>query len=336
MSMDDNRPTSPDPSGPDDPMREAAMTPVKKRSMVWHMSRAMARFLGGLVLLLVVVVAGVSWYTTTDDFQRRVSNKIVSVLEDATGGRVELAGVKISLWHLAIEAHGLVIHGLEGPGEAPYLSADTIRVRLGITSFFVAANGKGVAAHIHLKLLRVEHPQFHLIIDKDGHTNQPVPKHPSTSNEPLQDTLLDLRAREAEVVNGVVLLNNRAIPFDMAARDLNANVYYLRATDRYGITLDLTDLRTKLGKQPEAQSKLHLESEIGRDVAEVKKLEFDSGKSSVLHVTATLHNFAQPDWQAAANGTLELKQVTVLTGAEGMTGAPPISWPRDIAARWRR
>ncbi len=26
--------------------------------------------------------------------------------------------------------------------------------------------------------LRVEHPQFHLIVDKDGKTNQPTPKHP--------------------------------------------------------------------------------------------------------------------------------------------------------------
>ena len=323
--IDDNQPTGPDPTGADNPMpmrrdSEPEPTPVKKRSIVGHMSRAMAWFTGGVLTLIIVTVIGLSWYTMTDDFQRRVGREIVSVLEDATGGRVELGGVRFSLWHLAIEVDGLVIHGLEGPGEAPYLSADKILVRVKITSLFAHATGTGEASHIRLNLLRVEHPQVHLIIDKDGKTNQPVPKHPSTSKEPLQDTLLDLRAREAQVVNGVALLNDRAIPFDMAARDLNTEVHYLRATDRYGIMIDLNDLRTKMDKQPEAQSKLHLEGELGRDIAELTKFEFDSGKASVLHATATLHHFAQPDWQAAANGTLELKQASVLTGAEGLTG----------------
>jgi translocation and assembly module TamB len=314
MSVNDNPPAAPDPALP-------SPAPAKqKRSLVFHMSRAMALFIGGVLALILLLVAGVSWYTTTDDFQHRFARQIVSVLENATGGRVEVGGLKISLWHLAIDVDGLVIHGLEGPGEAPYLAADTVQVRLGITSFFVRANGSGVASHIRLKLLRVEHPQFHLIVDKDGRTNQPVPKHPSTSTEPVQDTLLDLRAREAQVVNGVALLNYRAIPFDMAARDFNTTIYYLRTTDRYGITIDLNDLRTKMDSQPEAQSKLHLEGELGRDVAELTKFEFNSGKSSVLHATGTLHHFAQPDWQAAANGTLELKQVSILTDAQGLAG----------------
>jgi translocation and assembly module TamB len=49
---------------------------------------------------------------------------------------------------------------------------------------------------VGLNLLRVEHPQVHLIVDKDGKTNQPVPKHPRRARA-VQDTLLDLRANEA-------------------------------------------------------------------------------------------------------------------------------------------
>ena len=132
--IDDNQPTGPDPTGADNPMpmrrdSEPEPTPVKKRSIVGHMSRAMAWFTGGVLTLIIVTVIGLSWYTMTDDFQRRVGREIVSVLEDATGGRVELGGVRFSLWHLAIEVDGLVIHGLEGPGEAPYLAADKIVVR---------------------------------------------------------------------------------------------------------------------------------------------------------------------------------------------------------------
>ncbi len=79
-----------------------------------------------LLLLIVLLIGGLVWYSTTADFKRRVGKEVVSVLEDSTGGRVELGGIRFNLWHLAIEADGLVIHGLEGPGEAPYLAADKI------------------------------------------------------------------------------------------------------------------------------------------------------------------------------------------------------------------
>ena len=169
------------------------------------MGRALIRTVLAIVLLVIVLVGGFAWYSTTKDFQNRVGREIVTVLEDATGGRVEVQGVAFSLWHLAIEVDGLVIHGLEGPGEAPYLSADKIFVRVKITSFFAHTTGTGIQSHVGLNLLRVEHPQVHLIVDKDGKTNQPVPKHPSTSNEPIQNTLLDLRANEIELANGMAL-----------------------------------------------------------------------------------------------------------------------------------
>jgi translocation and assembly module TamB len=213
------------------------------------------------------VVGGFWWYSTTEDFQRRVGREIVSVLENATGGRVEVNGVKFSLWHLAIEVDGLVIHGLEGPGEAPYLSADKIDVRVKITSFVAHTTGVEMPSHVGLNLLRIEHPQMHLIVYKDGKTNQPVPKHPEISPEPLQDRLLDLRANEVELVKGVVLLNDRAIPFDLAARDLDAEVNYLGRSDRYGIAIDISDLRTKMVTEPEAQSRLRLAAELGHDTA---------------------------------------------------------------------
>jgi translocation and assembly module TamB len=290
-----------------------------KRSLVLRILRGFGYAAGGLVILLLLIVLGASWYTTTHDFQARVGKEVVGTLETATGGRVELRGLSFDLWHLAIEVDGLVIHGLEGPGEAPYLSADKIQVRVKIISFLQHTAGTGIASHIGLNLLRVVHPQVHLIIDKQGKTNQPVPKHPSTSKEPLTDTLLDLKASELALVDGVALVNDRAIPFDLAARDLGAEVHYLPAPDRYGIAIDLKDLRTRMAKQPEAQSKLHLEAELGRDMAQIKSFEFDTGTASVLHATASINHFAKPEWQASLRGLLELKQVSVLADVDGLT-----------------
>jgi translocation and assembly module TamB len=289
-----------------------------KRSLATRMGRGAAWCVIGFVVLVTVLFGTFAWYSTTDDFNRRVGKEVVKVLEDATGGRVELHKISFDLRHLAIEADGLVIHGLEGPGEAPYLAVDKIELRVKLFNLFSHVVGTSLASHVSLSYLGVDHPQFHLIVDKDGKTNQPEPKHPSTSNTPLTDTLLDLKAEQVVVTNGVALLNNRAIPFDMAARELGAEVHYIASTDRYGLTVDLKDLSTKIGKQVEAQSALHLAGELGRDAVELQQFEFTSGKSSKLTGTAGIKNFAKPEWQAAVKGSVELKQVSVLADVDGL------------------
>jgi translocation and assembly module TamB len=289
-----------------------------KRSLATRMGRAVGWTVIGFVVLVAVLFGAFAWYSTTDDFNRRVGRQVVQVLEDATGGRVELGRISFDLRHLAIEADGLVIHGLEGPGEAPYLAVDKVDLRLKLLNLLSYSAGAGVESHVRLSYLGVVHPQFHLIVDKDGKTNQPEPKHPSTSKTSLTDTLLDLKAQEVVVSNGVVLLNNRAIPFDMAARDLGAEVHYIPSTGRYGLTVDLKDLRTKLAKQVEAQSALHLAGELGRDAVELQRFEFTSGNNSKLEATASLKHFEKPEWQAAVKGSLELKQVSVLANVDGL------------------
>ena len=289
-----------------------------KRSLATRMGRAVAWCVIGFVVLVMVLFVTFWWYSTTDDFNRRVGRKVVQVLEDATGGRVELGRIGFDLRHLAVEADGLVIHGLEGPGEAPYLAVDKIDLRLKLLNLFSVMAGAGVEAHVRLSYLGVVHPQFHLIVDKDGKTNQPEPKHPNPNKAPLTDTLLDLKAGEVVVTSGVALLNNRAIPFDMAARDLGAEVHYIASTDRYGMSVDLKDLRTKISKQVEAESALHLAGELGRDAAELQHFELTSGKSSKLEATASLKHFAQPEWQAMVKGSLELKQLSVLANVDGL------------------
>jgi translocation and assembly module TamB len=296
---------------------EVSSSPAPKRSRT---ARMFGWIFGSLALLLVLLVVGVSFYTTTDDFQHRVGGEVVKVLEDSTGARVELGHLSFSLWHLAIEADGLVLHGTEAPGEAPYLSADKIFVRLRINTFLSHIVGKGPQSHVGVNYLRVEQPHIHLIIDKDGKTNQPVPKHKGTSTEPIQDTLLDLQAGKVELANGLAVLNDRAIPFDLAAQDLAVEVHYIASSDHYGATVDLADLRTKMAKQPEVQSKLHLTAEIGRDMAQLQSLDFRTGATTHLTANALLQHFNKPAWQVQAKGSVEIKQLGFLTGVEGLTG----------------
>jgi translocation and assembly module TamB len=294
----------------------SAPAPVPERRWL----RVLAWTVVWFFALILVLVLGLTWYTTTNDFQHRAHDKVVSVLEDSTGGRVELGHISLSLWHFAIEADGLTIHGTEGPGEMPYLSASKIFVRLHFNTFLTHISGVGAQSRISVRYLRVEQPHVHLIVDKNGHTNQPTPKHPSApSAEPIQDTLLDFQARKIELADGLAVFNDRAIPFDVAANNLNAQVVYLKHEDRYSLTLDLADLRTRMAAQPEVQSKLHLTAQVGRDMAALNSFDFTTGASTHLAANAAISHFAKPQWQASVRGAIELKQLSYLANVEGLT-----------------
>lgn len=301
----------------DVPQRNASSEPAKSARR--HRLRHIVAWIAGVILaLLIILVVGLTIYTKTADFQRRVGTQVVQVLEESTGGRVELGHISFDLWHLAIEADGLVIHGKEGPGEMPYLSAAKIFIRLKINTFISHTVGKGAQSHIGINFLRVEQPHMHLIVYPDGNTNQPVPKKPSTSTEPVQDTLLDLQAKEVELANGLAVVNDRAIPFDATARDLDANVHYISSSDRYGITIDLADLQTKMKTEPDVHSKLHMDIQFGRDMAQLSSFDFQTGLNSHLKASALIEHFAHPEWQASINGSLALKQISMLADVEGL------------------
>ncbi len=310
--------TTPNPDSPQPSGLSSSSSPQPRRN-----HHRVARFFGwlfiSLAVLVLVVIFGLNWYTGTADFQRRVGGQVTSVLEDSTGGKVDIGHISFNLWHLAIEVDNLVIHGTEAPGEAPYLSAAKILVRLKINTFLSHTIGKGAQSHVGLSFLRVEQPHAHLIIDKDGKTNQPVPKHPSTSTEPVQDSLLDLQANEVELADGLVLINDRPIPFNAAAKDLNARVQYLSATDRYGIDIALNDLETQMVKQPVEESKLHLALQLGRNMADLQSFDFFTGMNSHIGATAQINNFAHPEWQAHVKGGVALRQIGFLGGVEGLT-----------------
>ena len=56
-----------------------------KRSLATRMGRAVALTIVGFVILVAVLFFTFAWYSTTDDFNRRVGNAVVKTLEEATG-----------------------------------------------------------------------------------------------------------------------------------------------------------------------------------------------------------------------------------------------------------
>ncbi|HYK37361.1 translocation/assembly module TamB domain-containing protein [Alloacidobacterium sp.] len=270
--------------------------------------RIWLRVLAAVVFLILLAIGGIAWYASTPQFKNLVHEKLIATLEHATGGRVELAAFKWSVRHLAFEADGLTIHGLEAANEVPYAHVDRIYVRIKILSF--------IHPRIDLNYLEADHPVFHLIIYPDGSTNQPRPKTES-SGKSVKDEIFDLKVGRTEIHNGIALINKKATPFDLAANDLGIVVTYAAPQDQYQATLQASDITARRGKNPPLHSKLNLTANMGRNLLNVSQLQLQTGPS-VLKATASVQDFANPRWNLTMQGKVDVREVMALAPVEGV------------------
>ena len=263
---------------------------------------------GALVLLLLVVAGGLLFYASSQHFANNVRQRVISVLEDATGGRVEIKSLTWNLRHLAVEVDDLTIHGLEGAGELPYAHVDRLYARAKILSL--------VNAKLGLDFLEVDRPAIHLIIYPDGSTNQPVPKAKQNNSAQTIQTIFELKARRVEVDNGMALVNQRSMPFQLAANDLGVVITYGPANGHYLGQITCSDITLQQAKAAAVHSKLDLSVDVSSDAADLRTLHFSTEKAH-LEVSGNLTHFAHPRWKGTANGTVELSELTAMGLVDG-------------------
>ena len=267
------------------------------------------------IVVLIAMVGIAAWVASTDAFQNRVRRALVAELQKSTGGRVELQKFSWRLSHLEFEADNLTIHGLEAGDQVPYAHIDRLFVRLQILSFF--------RTRIGVNYLEAAHPVFHLIVYPDGSTNQPKPKQASTGGS--TDQIFDLAIGRTVVDNGVAIFNQRAIPINLTASNLAAQVSYVPLRDRYVGSLHVEDIVTQRGADVPVHSVVDASLEVGRNSANLVSLTLQSGpqgksQKTVLRANGTLDNFAAPHWQFGMKGAIDALEVRALTGVPGLDG----------------
>jgi translocation and assembly module TamB len=116
-----------------------------------------------LTILPVAATVGLYFWASSAESELLIRKRLVAWLEQATGGRVEIASFHWDLLNLEADAGGLVIHGLEAPGEAPYARIEHLRVRISVLGFW--------SPRVLLREADVSRPALHLIVYADGSTN---------------------------------------------------------------------------------------------------------------------------------------------------------------------
>ncbi len=184
-----------------------------------------------LMLFLITAAAGLYFWTNSAGFESIIRRRTIEQLEKSTGGRVEIASFHWHLMNLEADAQGIVLHGTESAGDAPYAQVDSLRIRFTILSLLWNPR-------LLLRDLEVVRPSVHLIVYQDGSTNQPQPRKQTQQQSPL-NTLFDLQAGHIAIEQGVFHLEDRAasfdyqnryIPLDFDARDFSLRMNYVPAT----------------------------------------------------------------------------------------------------------
>ena len=293
-----------------------------RRFFLRHLPLAAA----GVAVLLAVLAVGLYFIASSAPFENLIRQHLIAQVEDLTGGRVEIASFHWRLLHLQAEADGVVIHGLEDPGEAPYAQIARIAVRLNLLGF--------INPHIRLRDLEIDRPNLHFIVYPDGETNQPQPRRHSQSGGSPLDTLFDLRARHIAVEQGILHYDCRAAdfdfqdryaPFDFEANDASLVMSYMSALHgapaHYRIQAGVSDLRLArdVPRSPQqVHGTLQATLDLERTRVFLRNLEITAGNHAVadhtLEVTGELESFTHPVWSAKVLGDFDMRLLDAITG----------------------
>jgi translocation and assembly module TamB len=305
-----------------DPMPPAPRNPTPRRIFrtLWLASAVAA--------ILIVLVVALCFWANSSGCENLIRRRLVAQLGTMTGGRVEIASFHWHPFDLEAQADGLVIHGREAAGEAPYAQVGQLRVRLSVLGF--------LSPKILLRDLEVARPSFHLIVYPDGSTNQPQPRNPKKPGKSALDTLFDLKANHVSVEEGILDYENQASAFDFQDRyarlNFAANDVSLRLTynpprnndpESYRIEAGARDLSITRGQSTHplaatAQGFMQATLDLTRNAAYLRSLQITShGKLNgdrTLQVSGSLNDFTRPRWAARAKGELDMSLLESVTG----------------------
>jgi translocation and assembly module TamB len=271
-------------------------------------------------VLIAVPIAFYIW-ASSNTAQELAHRRMIAALEQATGGRVEIATFHWNLLDLEADIGGLVIHGHEAAGEAPFVQADRLSARISVLGL--------ISPRILLRDLEIAHPVFHVIVYADGSSNLPQPRTPSEPFGKQIESLFDLQAGHVSVLQGELHYEDRAeefdfqnrfTSFDFDARDVSILMSYIPAAggnpETYRMESGAAALSIIRGKEKPALSSMQSILDLTRSAAYLRFLrvttQFPAAKghaaeSHTVEVSGSLQDFAHPHWQAKTTGELDLR-----------------------------
>ncbi|TAM81030.1 MAG: hypothetical protein EPN47_14225 [Acidobacteria bacterium] len=164
-------------------------------------------------LAVIVILAGTAW------FRNILEHRIEAGLAQATGGKVELAGMEFSPLRLRVRIRRLVIHGLEKDFSQPLFSASDVVANISPQSLS--------QFRLLLRSLQWQEAELRVQTYPDGSTNLPGATAKPPNDRSLTE-LLNLEIERLTLSHITLRWNNQRIPFQLAGRNAAVQVQFSR------------------------------------------------------------------------------------------------------------
>lgn len=285
--------------------------------------RRIATITGVSILGLIVVVLITAFVVVqTDWFRNYVREKIISVTEEATGGKVDIARFDFDWSHMRATVDGFVLHGTERPGEAPLFQARKLTVDLKLFS--------SLSQKVDLRALIADQPQANVIVYPDGTTNVPAPKVKKQSDKSALETVVELAVGRFELNNGSFHFATLQTPLDAQGENLHALLQFSQLKRAYEGQLALDRLLVGYEKNPPLRIHAELPVVIEKDRITLNDGRITTPKSEAF-VSGALENMTDPRTSLQVKARLNVQEFAPLAGVK--VGPEPSTLNADIALR---
>ena len=255
--------------------------------MTWHPHTRHYFAQAAVALVILCVLGGVAGVLVVRSgwFREQVRQSIVTQVETATGGRVELGSFAFDWSNLTASVAPFVLHGKEAASAAPLVRIDSIVLGLHVLSL--------LERKVDLATLRLDRPRVHILFYADGTNNLPSPGKPGRAGMPWDQALLNLKVRRYDVNGGVVDIDIRQVPLDFHGEDLRLQLSYQAADARYRGEVASRRVRISAGGLPPTETDLSAAFILQRDHIDFSRLSFAVGQSRA-DLVGSLRNLQLP------------------------------------------
>lgn len=238
-------------------------------------------------LLLVVLAALASFLVLRSDaFHRYVLAQMVSRVEKATGGKVQIGDFTFHLSGLRVDLYRVAFHGAERSSAPPLLWVDHIGANFKIVSLFGGEFG--------LSAVEINHPVVHFIVDASGRSNLP---NPSSSQQSAQSKgpadLFRLAINRFALRSGEINVNDRQIPLEADLRRLQIQGGFEPRKGEYRGSLRYQSGEIQLSDLKPIDHRLDLHFGVSLTRMLLEPLVVQSGNSRIS-VQAAIENYSHP------------------------------------------
>jgi translocation and assembly module TamB len=256
-----------------------------------------------LGVFLVLLVLGIIFLFRSQSFQNYLSRVAQEKATAAVGTPVEFGHLSLGWRRIGptVEIDRIVVHGAPPFANVPVLQAQSLGLRITITSLLHRS--------WYIDDLQIDHPVIRVVTDAQGNTNLPAKKTSAGSNDRSGiTTLFELGIRHFAVNQGEAHYNDMRTEFGGDVEDLNVLAGFESSSNTYSGTLGYKNgiVRAK-GIAPVTHA-LEVRFNATPEVFTLPKLEL-TAKGSQVSISGTVKNYAQPEINAAYQARLDSRDV---------------------------